>query len=92
MRPAFIGLVAVVALSAASTSPGAAQESFFNERYCTIGGSEWGGGIPDCAYHTWEQCVASARGLGRYCSENWNWKAKAASRDERTPRRKHIRR
>ena len=27
-------------------------------------------GASDCSYHTFEQCMATARGLGGYCSPN----------------------
>jgi Protein of unknown function (DUF3551) len=51
-----------------------AGESFFNQRFCTQGGGSPSNAIPDCSYNTWQQCVASARGLGRYCSENPFWR------------------
>jgi Protein of unknown function (DUF3551) len=73
MRLAFMGLVIAVAALAADVQSVSAQESFFNERFCTFGGSR--SGIPDCAYHAWEQCIATARGLGRYCGENPFWRA-----------------
>ena len=69
MRPALIGLATLVAILAASAPSGHAQESFFNKRYCTMGG-RGGSGVPDCSYNTWEQCRASASGLARYCGEN----------------------
>jgi hypothetical protein len=80
---AFVAAGAIVAGVAAGISPAGAQSSFFNKRFCTFGG---GGrsGSPDCSYSTWEQCRASATGLGRYCAENPNW---TRSQDERAPRR-----
>ena len=90
MRIALIGLAAVIATVAVDAPSSRAQESFFNKRYCTIGGGGRGSGISDCAYSTWEQCLASASGLGKYCSENPFWKPEAAG--ERTPRRKTVRR
>jgi uncharacterized protein DUF3551 len=75
MRLAFIGFVIAVAALVADVQSTSAQESFFNERFCTRGGSgEGGSGSPDCSFHTWEQCIASARGLGRFCSENPFWR------------------
>jgi hypothetical protein len=74
MRLAFLLFLLTTALMANAQS-GNAQQSFFNERFCTAGGSgEGGSGTPDCAFQTLEQCVASARGLGRYCVENRFWR------------------
>ena len=87
MRPALIGLATLVAILAANAPSGHTQESFFNKRYCTMGG-RGGSGMPDCSYNTWEQCRASASGLGRYCAENPNWKAERTGGNERSPRRK----
>jgi len=68
MRIAMIALVTIPA----ATQSGSAQESFFNERFCTrpIGGDERGA---NCAFHTWQRCIESARGSGRYCTENPFW-------------------
>jgi Protein of unknown function (DUF3551) len=88
MRLVLIGFAAVVALLTASVSPGEAQ---FSRRYCTQGGSSQSSGEPDCSYNTWEQCMASARGLARYCAENPFWKPEG-SRDEKPQRRGKPRR
>jgi Protein of unknown function (DUF3551) len=74
MRKTSIGIVTTLAALAFAQS-GNTQESFFNSRYCTQGG-RGGSGVMDCSYHTWAQCQASARGLGRYCTENPNWRAR----------------
>jgi uncharacterized protein DUF3551 len=80
MRLALMGLVIAAAAMAANVQAASAQESFFNKRFCTQGGGDRGGsGQPDCGYNTWEQCIASARGLGRYCTENPFWRG---SRDD----------
>jgi len=71
MRLALIGLATLVAAMTAAVTSSDAQ---FSRRYCTMGGSDNSSGEPDCSYNTWEQCVASARGLARYCSENPFWK------------------
>jgi hypothetical protein len=70
MRLVLTGLV-TVALAAAAQS-GSAQDSFFHERFCTrpTGDDETG---TNCAFHTWQQCIESARGSGRYCTENRFW-------------------
>jgi hypothetical protein len=70
MRFALIGLASAFAVLALGVPSSDAQESFFNKRYCTFGGSEQSSGQPDCSYNTWEQCRASASGLARYCGEN----------------------
>jgi Protein of unknown function (DUF3551) len=74
MRIALIGLVTVMAALAADMQSSGGQESFYNQRFCTQGGGgREGNSSPDCAFNTWEQCIASARGLGRYCAENPFW-------------------
>jgi hypothetical protein len=75
MRLAFIGLVTLAGALTIAAPSGSTQESFFNARYCTMpsGSSPGSSGVPDCAYNTLEQCIESARGLQRWCSENRNW-------------------
>ena len=93
MRLAALGLVTAAALIAGGHS-GSARESFFNNRYCTqvAGDDQTGSGIADCAFHTWEQCIAAARGLGRYCSENPSWRATSQkpSRQRKSGRRNRL--
>ena len=75
MRPVFIGVVTVAAVLAAGVQSGTAQESFFNERFCTRStGGDVGTGPMDCSFWTWQQCIESARGLGRFCLENSFWR------------------
>jgi hypothetical protein len=74
MRLVLQGLVALIVGLTVNASSGHAQESFFNKRYCAVGGSSLGSAMADCSFNTWEQCRASAFGLGRYCSENSFWK------------------
>jgi hypothetical protein len=71
MRLALVGLVTVATALTVGVLPGGAQESFFNERYCTRGGFR--SGELNCAYHTWQQCRESVPGTGRYCTENPFW-------------------
>ena len=74
MRRAFIGVAMIAAALAAGVQSGSAQESFFNERFCARGtGESPGGSFPDCSFRTWDQCIASARGLGRWCTTNPWW-------------------
>ena len=69
MRLALTGLITAAALAAAAQSS-SAQVAFFNERFCAGGGDA---SIPDCSFYTWEQCIASARGLGLWCAPNPWW-------------------
>jgi Protein of unknown function (DUF3551) len=66
MRFIVVGLIIAAGALGSSAQPASAQ---FNDRYCTQGGLGGFGGM-DCAYHTWEQCLASASGTGRHCTEN----------------------
>jgi len=88
MRAALTGLVTLLAALTANAPSGHAQESFFNKRYCTMGGSDMGSGMADCSYNTWEQCRASASGLSRYCSENPFWKPEGSGSKERARHRR----
>jgi hypothetical protein len=72
MRSALIGL-ATLAVTLAAMQSGSAQDSFFNERFCTRPGADAVSAFPDCSFHTWEQCIATARGLGRWCTTNPSW-------------------
>ena len=74
MRSPLIGLATLIAALAADANLAGAQESFFNDRYCTRGMGFRSGGSLDCSYRTWAQCIESARGLGRYCTENPFWR------------------
>jgi hypothetical protein len=68
----------MIAFAALTVSSASAQESFFNDRYCTIGG-KGSSGLMDCSFRTWAQCQESARGLGRYCIENPDYRARDRS-------------
>ena len=70
MRFALMCLATAFAVLAPGVPSSDAQESFFSKRYCTFGGGRDSSGAPDCSYNTWEQCRASASGVGRYCGEN----------------------
>jgi hypothetical protein len=90
MRRHLIGMAALVMVAAAfvaTATPGGAGESFFNRRFCTMGG---GGrsSIADCGYDTWEQCRAAASGNGRYCTENPDWVPQGTEGRSRAPRKK----
>jgi hypothetical protein len=80
----------IAVLAAVTINVTSSKAQFFNERFCTFGGGFNSSGAPDCAFHTWEQCVASARGLGRYCGENpryqWDRAARGSQRRVRRER------
>ena len=89
MRLVSQGLVTlIVGLTVNTPSGFAYTESFFNKRYCAIGGSSFGSAIADCSFSTWDQCRASVSGLGRYCTENSFWKPESSGGRERTKQRK----
>jgi hypothetical protein len=78
MRLALIGLVTIAAAMAAGGQSGSAQAynggSFFNEKFCAMPhGGDTVSPVNDCSFQTWDQCVASARGLGRWCTTNVWW-------------------
>jgi hypothetical protein len=85
MRLASIALAALMA-SAAANAAYAQAESFFQKRYCTMGGGNRSSGMADCSYNTWEQCRASASGLGRYCIENPYWRSQGSAGRHRPER------
>jgi hypothetical protein len=73
MRSALITFATIAAVLAAAAQSGSAQESFFNERFCARDGDSPAAAVPNCSFRTWEQCIASARGLGRWCTTNPWW-------------------
>ena len=73
MRSALIGVATIAAALTAGAQSGSAQESFFNDRFCARGGGAESDAFPDCSFHTWEQCIASARSEGRWCTTNLWW-------------------
>jgi hypothetical protein len=38
--------------------------------YCAYAGGGRGGSYENCGYYTWEQCLASVRGVGGFCMRN----------------------
>ena len=63
-------IAALIVATALTAGTGHAQESFFNERFCTRSVSGDLSGPMDCSFWTWHE---SARGLGRFCLENPFW-------------------
>ena len=91
MRLVLIGLATLIVALAADVQSGSAQSS---KRYCTQGGGFDSSGEADCSFSTWEQCRASASGLGRYCFENPQYRGGSSDVDrrDRTPQRRTGRR
>lgn len=82
MRPLLLGLVIVTAALASGVRSGAAQG--YNNRWCTDGGGVDEGSHLECSYYTFEQCLASARGRGQFCTENPDAaRARSFNSDER---------
>ena len=71
MRFVVLGLVLAAGALGLSAHSASAQ---FNNRFCTQGGRF---GATDCAYATWEQCLASASATGRTCTANPNYDPRA---------------
>jgi len=67
MRFILIGFGVVVAALAADIQSSSAQ---YSNRWCTDGSGRGNSGVLQCAYATFAQCRASARGLGMGCVRN----------------------
>ena len=63
MRLILISALAIAALAAGLQSAGAIH----NARYCLRS---------NCSFNTWQQCTASARGLGGHCRQNPRWNSR----------------
>jgi hypothetical protein len=87
MRFMAIGLVTVVAALSVSVEPSSAQ----NRRWCTERGIG-SFGFPNCAYDTFQQCLATASGLGLHCTENpyYTPETKAVPRKSRRKKGKSL--
>ena len=69
-------LLLVLTLAALWRQPAwlALRSPFFNGRFCAMSaGGDTVTPFNDCSFHTWDQCIASARGLGRWCTTNPWW-------------------
>jgi hypothetical protein len=69
MRIASIGLAAITLFQLAGAEPASAEQA--PRPWCMISGRGGpGGGMPDCTYHTLQQCTASLGGGADRCTEN----------------------
>jgi hypothetical protein len=75
----WIGLGALMVVSTAGMQQSEARDPL---PYCLQGGRASTGGMLDCSYFTWEQCLASISGGDESCSRNpeLGWRAIEAGR------------
>ena len=64
-------MLAIMLASAAWDATSVAQAGNQTAPWCASQGGR-GGGF-DCSYYTFEQCMATARGLGGSCAQNPVW-------------------
>jgi hypothetical protein len=81
MRGALLALIVGCAASATVAMPASANDY----RYC-IRGCDFGAGLGDCIFTSYQQCLASASGRVATCAENPYFSAKA----ELTPDRSRM--
>jgi hypothetical protein len=79
MRRAWLGLMAVGAMSTAVAMPAVASEF----PYC-IKGCDFGGGAGDCSFASLAQCQATASGRDAYCAANPYFSARAEMQPDRS--------
>jgi uncharacterized protein DUF3551 len=77
MPRALLALIAICVASAAT--PGAARDY----PYC-IKGCNYGAGVGDCIFTSYEQCQATASGLVATCAANPNFSTKAEMLTDRS--------
>ena len=85
MRKAFRAMMVCCAASASGAMPAAAQ----NMPYC-IKGCEFGSGLGDCSFATYQQCLATASGRTAYCAANPYFNAKAELLPHRSTSRRRF--
>src|SRR5262245_42492643 len=78
--PRIVGVLGCV-LAMAAPGAGSAQAQYQMAPWCAYLGS-WGGSY-DCSYHTFQQCMATASGIGDICLRNPRYVADP----QRPPRR-----
>jgi hypothetical protein len=62
----WIPALALIAVAAASVSPAKAQ----NYPWCALYNGGAAGGGTNCGFVSFQQCMATASGLGSFCSQN----------------------
>ncbi len=86
MRWAFGALIMGCAASTMGALPAAARDFPF-----CIKGCDFGGGLGDCSFSSYQQCQATASGRDAYCDANPYFNAKAELQSNRArPSRKRF--
>lgn len=83
LRNLRVGFCALLIASAACLQHVEAREP---RPYCFHGGRGTTGGLLDCSYHTWAQCMATVTGGGEGCSINpeLGWRAREPASSKAT--------
>ena len=84
MRDAVWALMALIAACAINAAPAAARDY----PYC-IKGCDYGSGLGDCSFATYQQCQASASGRLAYCAANPYFSQNADLPSNRVSRRRY---
>jgi hypothetical protein len=84
MRNAVLVSIALGALCALGTSPATARDY----PYC-IKGCDYGSGLGDCSFATYQQCQATASGRAAYCTANPYFSENAGVSSSKSNRRRH---
>ncbi len=45
-------------------------QNYTSSEYCDPWCTQGWGGMLDCSYHNFQQCLVSTRGMGTHCTEN----------------------
>ena len=80
MRKVFCALILCCAGSTLGAPPAAARDYPF-----CIKGCDFGGGLGDCSFSTYQQCQATASGRDAWCAANPYFSASNAMQPNRGP-------
>ena len=69
MRSLLLGMGILAAAITVNVQPAAAQQ-LANRPYC-LDGNRANGGMPECSYYTWQQCIAATSGSDRCFVNPW---------------------
>jgi hypothetical protein len=81
-------LLAAAVLATAAVAWIGPSEAQSARPYCLQGGRGGTGGMLDCSYHTWEQCLASIGGGGDSCSINPDYRGRLPDPARAQPKRR----
>jgi hypothetical protein len=82
---ALLCVAGFLAAAGALTTPAQAQ----NYPWCAYYGGVPGGGGTNCGFTSFEQCMATVRGIGGFCDRNTQYQPPAVSRPSTRHRRRH---